>query len=92
MVGDIKVTGNKAVLLLGDDTSSTNQLVVLQEGEQNWENKILEPFSMPSILPLHLVVDTDWLAVAGGPDVFKVKLWKEELFRQDHQAARSPCR
>ena len=84
-VGDIKVTGNKAVLLLRDDTSSTNQLVVLQEGEHNWENKILEPFSMP--LWGKLAAEGDWLAVAGGdesgPDVFKVKLWKEDLFRQD---------
>ena len=65
-VGDVKVTGNKVVLLLVENTGSTHQLVVPQEGEQNWENKILEPFSMPSILPTHLVVDTDRLAVAGG--------------------------
>ena len=62
------------------------QLVVLQEGERNWENMILESFPMPSIVP-HLVVDTDWLAVAwwdeSRRDIFKVKLWKEELFRQD---------
>ena len=65
-VGDVKVTENKVVLLLVENTGSTHQLVVPQEGEQNWENKILEPFSMPSILPTHLVVDTDRLAVAGG--------------------------
>ena len=34
-----------------------------------------------------LVVDNNWLAIDGWdesrPDVFKVKLWKEELFRRD---------
>merc|ERR1711952_614203 len=51
-------------------------------------NKILEPFPMPiPIPPTHLVVSNDCLAVAGGdesrPDIFKVKLWKEELFRRE---------
>ena len=65
--------------------SSTHQLVVLQEGENNWEIKILEPFSI-TILG-KLAVDKDWLAVPvydeSRPAILKVKLWKEELFRQD---------
>ena len=46
-------------------------------------NKILEPFSMPaSIASFH----KDLLAVVGICQVrkdIKVKVWKEELFRQD---------
>ena len=92
-VSDIKATGNKVVLLLR--ARSTNQLVVLQEGEHNWENKILEPFSTPvrrsrrttSRSLNKLAVDKDWLAFAvkdvSIPGILKVKLWKEELFRQD---------
>ena len=96
-VDDIKVAGNKVVLLLTytDGTRSTHQLVVLQEGEHNWENKILEPFSTPvrrsrrttSRSLNKLAVDKDWLAFAvkdvSIPGILKVKLWKEELFRQD---------
>ena len=69
-VVDIKVTGNKVVLLLKDGTNLTHQLVVLQEGEHNWENKILEPFSTPRrsrrTQPRwhkNLAVDKVWLAV-----------------------------
>ena len=86
-VGEVKVTGNKAVLLLVDDIGSIRQLVVLQEGEHNWENKILdlEPFSTPRWGDL--AVDKDWWAVTvkdvSRPGILKVKLWKEELFRQD---------
>merc|ERR1712013_878749 len=64
---------------------STHQLVVLQEDEHNWENKILESFSMP--IWGKVAVDKDWLAVKwwdeSRPDNIKVKLWKEELFKQD---------
>ena len=84
---NIKVTKKKVVLLLMDDTHSTNWLVVLQESEHNWENKILEPFVMPSWG--RLVVDKDWWAVAvrdvSRLDILKVKLWKEELFRQNFE-------
>jgi len=85
LVENIKVTGNKVVLLLTDGTSSAHQLVVLQEGEHNWENKILEPFAME--IWGRLAVDKEWWAVAGReesrPDTLKVKLWEEELFKRD---------
>ena len=59
----------------------------LQEGEHLWENKILEPFTKPSWG--RLVVDKDWWAVAvrdvSRLDILKVKLWKEELFRQNFE-------
>ena len=75
-VEDIKATGNKVVLLLRDVTLSTLQLVVLQEGEHNWENKILEPFTTPKWGDL--AVDKDCWAVAGEdesrPGTLKVKL------------------
>ena len=78
LVEDIKVTGNKVVLLLTDGTDSAHQLVVLQEGEHNWENKILEPFTMSSWG--RLVVEKDWLAVAGyGED------------KADQASSRSSC-
>jgi len=84
-VVDIKVTGNKVVLLLRNGRISTNQLVVIQEGEHNWENKILEPFAMKRWGKL--AVDKEWWAVAGEDEsrsnILKVKLWKEELFTQD---------
>ena len=85
-VVNIKVTRNKVVLLLTDGRSSTNQLVVLQEGEHNWENKILEPFTTQRWGD-QLAVDKDWWAVVWWeeprPDTLKVKLWREELFRRD---------
>merc|ERR1712107_724496 len=75
---NITVSGNKVILLLSlDGASWAHQLVVLQEGEQNWENKTLEAFSTPKWG--RLAVDKDWWAVAdedeSRPDVFKVKLW-----------------
>ena len=77
-VENIKVTGNKVVLLLTRGKSLLNQLVVLQEGENNWEIKILEPFSI-TILG-KLAVDKDWLAVAGyGED------------KADQASSRSSC-
>ena len=92
-VENIKVTGNKiGLLLVGRDSrrlalrhrGSTHQLVVLQEGEQGWENKILKSFSSSSEWG-KLAVDKDWWAVVGEdePDIIKVKLWKEEFFRKD---------
>ena len=83
-VGDIKVTGNKVILFL-DDGSSTKQLVVLHKGvtEHNWETKILEPFTMSSLL----AVDKEWFAVVGRDesrsDIVKVNLWEEELLKRD---------
>ena len=88
-VQSVEATGNKVILLLeGTDSKhpgSTYQLVVLQEGEQDWETKILETFTTPEWGKL--AVDRDWLAVVGKdkfrPNILKVKLWKKELFRQD---------
>jgi len=85
-VGDIKVTGNKVVLLLMDHTPLLiRQLVVLQEGEHNWENKILETF--PTQGWGRLAVDKGWWAVAvreeSRSDIVKVNLWEEELLKRD---------
>ena len=75
-VVNIKATRDKVVLLLKDGRSLTRQLVVLQEGEHNWENKILEPFTTPKWG--NLAVDKDCWAVAGEdesrPGTLKVKL------------------
>ena len=84
LVRDIKVTGNKVVILLQDGPLwTTHKLVVLQEGEHN---KILDPFTTPR-WNIRLAVDGDWWAVAGGdvsrPDILMVKLWKEDLFKRD---------
>ena len=94
-VQDIKVTGNKVgLLLVGRDSrnpasrhpGSTRQLVVLQESEHGWGNKILKSFSASPIWG-KLAVYKDWWAVVGEyedePHIVKVKLWKEELIRQD---------
>ena len=92
-VRNIKVTRNKVIILLKDNrTLSTrhwfHQLVVLQEGEHNWENKFLETFSTPRLGKLALHKDC-W-GVAGDDesrprhsDNLKIKLWKDELFSQD---------
>ena len=90
------MTGSKVILLLeGTDSKqpgSTYQLVVLQEGEQDWETKILETFTSPEWGKL--AVDKDSLAVVGKdkfrPNILKVKLWKEELFRQDIELLEVP--
>ena len=72
-VEDIKVTGNKiGLLLVGRDSrnpasrypGSTHQLVILQQGKQGWENKILKSFSA-SLEWGKLAVYKDWWAVVG---------------------------
>jgi len=62
------------------------QLVVLQEGENNWETKTLESFPTPGRWRGTLAVDKDFIAVVGSdqrPNSAKVKLWKEDIFVQD---------
>ena len=86
MSSSFKVTDqvNKVVILLCGRGSE--QLVVLQEGENNWETKTLESFPTPGRLRGKLAVDKDFIAVVGNdqrPDSAKVKLWKEEIFVQD---------
>ena len=84
VVWNIIVSRNKVVLLLRDQWS-THQLVVIQEFGHNWENKILEPIFTP--IWNKVAVDKDWLAVKGweesGQNILKVKLWKEEMFQKD---------
>ena len=70
------------------------QLVVLQEGENNWETKTLESFPTPGRWRGQLAVEKDFVAVVGndqGPDSAKVKLWKEDSFVQDIELPELSC-
>ena len=62
---NIRVNGEKVVLFLKD--GHTYHLIALQEGEHNWENKILESFT--TILPNYLadvVFESSFHVVAGS--------------------------
>ena len=89
VVENIKATGTEIIALVRERRGFPEvpyQLVVLQEGEHNWENKILESFTLGGGW-CNLAVDKDWRVVVGyelsRPLDIKVKLWKEELFRRD---------
>ena len=85
-VEEVKVVGDKVVVLLQEGWHWKTSLVVIHKGGQNvWESKTLA--CIQGYVYALLATEENWIAVAGRArtrsNTVEIKLWEGENFRQD---------
>ena len=85
-VEEVKVIGDKVVVLLQEGWHWKTSLVVIHKGGQNvWESKTLA--CIQGYVYALLATEENWIAVAGRArsrsNTVEIKLWEGENFRQD---------